>query len=46
VVTVAASETRMGARAITVLDTARDVDVVLGTPLCADSAPPGSQSRK
>jgi hypothetical protein len=37
VVTVAAREGQMGARAITVLDTARDVDLVLGTPLGADT---------
>ncbi|WP_148573784.1 MFS transporter [Nocardioides caldifontis] len=36
VVTVAAREGLMGARAITVLDTARDVDLVLGTPLAGD----------
>ena len=38
VVTVAAREGQMGARAITVLDTARDIDLTLGTPLGADAA--------
>jgi Carboxypeptidase regulatory-like domain len=38
VVTVAAPKGQMGARAITVPDTTRDVDLVLGTPLEADSA--------
>lgn len=33
VVTVAAREGQMGARAVTVLDTARDIDMALGTPL-------------
>jgi protocatechuate 3,4-dioxygenase beta subunit len=33
VVTVAAREGQMGARAVTVLDTARDIDMTLGTPL-------------
>lgn len=33
VVTVAAREGQMGALAVTVLDTARDIDMVLGTPL-------------
>ena len=33
VVSVAAREGQMGARAVTVLDTARDIDVQLGTPL-------------
>lgn len=37
VITVAAREGQMGARAFTVLDTERDVDVTLGTPLKADT---------
>jgi hypothetical protein len=33
VVTVAAREGQMGARAVTVLGTARDINMMLGTPL-------------